>query len=112
MCERLGLLGPLPAATTKIEPAHILRAILVNRFQRRTSQKQAVKELPLYPTEGICWDENLVPSQNYNGEGCLALPKLNLQFLTMHDYLLRNFNLYRLESTYEIREDIAQTVNT
>ena len=32
---------------------------------------------------------------------CLALPKLNLQFLTLHDYLLRNFNLFRLESTCE-----------
>ena len=31
--------------------------------------------------------------------GCLALPKLHLQFLTLHDYLLRNFNLFRLEST-------------
>ena len=32
---------------------------------------------------------------------CLALPKLNLQFLTLHDYLLRNFVLFRLESTCE-----------
>ena len=30
---------------------------------------------------------------------CLALPKLNLQFLTLHDYLLRNHNLFQLEST-------------
>lgn len=37
------------------------------------------------------------------GEACLALPKLNLQFLTFHDYLLRNFNLFRLEATYEVR---------
>ena len=36
----------------------------------------------------------------------LALPKLNLQYLTFHDYLLRNFNLFRLESTYEIRQDV------
>lgn len=42
--------------------------------------------------------------------GCLALPKLNLQFLTLHDYLLRNFNLFRLESTYEIRQDIEDVV--
>ena len=34
----------------------------------------------------------------------LALPKLNLQFLTLHDYLLRNLTLFRLESTYEIRQ--------
>ena len=47
----------------------------------------------------ILWDENLVPSLTYTGEGCLALPKLNLQFLTFNDYLLRNFNLFRLEAT-------------
>lgn len=40
----------------------------------------------------------------------LALPKLNLQFLTFHDYLLRNFNLFRLEATYEIREDIGDVL--
>ena len=40
----------------------------------------------------------------------LALPKLNLQFLTFHDYLLRNFNLFRLEATYEIREDLADVL--
>ena len=33
--------------------------------------------------------------------GCLALPKLNLQFLTLHDYLLRNLTLFQLESTCE-----------
>ena len=36
----------------------------------------------------------------------LALPKLNLQFLTFTDYLLRAFKLFRLESAYEIREDV------
>lgn len=55
--------------------------------------------MPLYPTEEIIWDENIVPTAYFSGEGCLALPKLNLQFLTLHDYLLRNFNLFRLEST-------------
>lgn len=57
--------------------------------------------MPLYPTEEIIWDENIVPTEYFSGEGCLALPKLNLQFLTLHDYLLRNFNLFRLESTCE-----------
>ncbi len=47
----------------------------------------------------------------FSGEGCLALPKLHLQFLTLHDYLLRNFNLFRLESTYEIRQDIEDAVS-
>lgn len=47
----------------------------------------------------------------FSFSGCLALPKLNLQFLTLHDYLLRNFNLFRLESTYEIRQDIEDSVS-
>ncbi|CAN6319789.1 unnamed protein product [Urochloa humidicola] len=84
--------------------------VLVAFFEKRQSQKDAVNALPLYPNEQIMWDESLVPSINYSGEGCLALPKLNLQFLTLHDYLLRNFNLFRLESTYEIREDIQEAI--
>lgn len=62
-------------------------------------------------SENIIWDENIVPNEYYSGEGCLSLPKLNLQFLTLHDYLLRNFNLFRLESTYEIRQDIEDAIS-
>lgn len=88
-----------------------LKELLISRHQRRTSQLEALNEMPLYPTEQIIWDENIVPTEYYSGDGCLALPKLNLQFLTLHDYLLRNFNLFRLESTYEIRQDIEDAVS-
>ena len=56
------------------------------------------------------WDVNAVHTEFYSGEHCLALPKLNLQFLTLHDYLLRSFNLFRLEANYEIREDLEDVV--
>lgn len=88
-----------------------LRELLITRHERRCSQLEALNEMPLYPTEQIIWDENVVPSEYYTGESCLALPKLNLQFLTLHDYLLRNFNLFRLESTYEIRQDIEDAIS-
>ncbi|XP_074037324.1 RNA helicase aquarius isoform X2 [Leptinotarsa decemlineata] len=88
-----------------------LRELLISRHERRPSQLEALNEMPLYPTEDIIWDENIVPTAYFSGEGCLALPKLNLQFLTLHDYLLRNFNLFRLESTYEIRQDIEDAVS-
>lgn len=87
-----------------------LLEVAVAAFERRRSQRQVLAALPLYPTEEVLWDENLVPSLNYTGEGALALPKLNLQFLTFHDYLLRNFNLFRLEATYEIREDLLDVL--
>ncbi|XP_055013721.1 LOW QUALITY PROTEIN: RNA helicase aquarius [Boleophthalmus pectinirostris] len=87
-----------------------LLELLVSRHERRISQIEQLNLMPLYPTEKIIWDQNIVPTEYYSGEGCLALPKLNLQFLTLHDYLLRNFNLFRLESTYEIRQDIEDVV--
>ncbi|KAI3917850.1 hypothetical protein MKW92_020186 [Papaver armeniacum] len=77
-------------------------------LRNRQYQREAINALPLYPNEQIMWDANLVPCMNYHGEGCLALPKLNLQFLTLHDYLLRIFNLFLLESILEIREDIQE----
>lgn len=95
------------------DPRFVLE-VLVSAFEERQSQRRAIAEMPLYPNEEVLWDENLVPSASYAGEGAwdktFALPKLNLQFLTFHDYLLRNFNLFRLEATYEIREDIGDAM--
>lgn len=88
----------------------LLTEILVSRLQRPVMQQDDIEKMPLYPTEDLVWDPNLVPEENYTGDYSLALPKLNLQFLTIHDYLLRNFNLYRLESTYEVRGDLQDQI--
>ncbi|XP_071735864.1 uncharacterized protein [Rutidosis leptorrhynchoides] len=107
VCNKLKLVSKNDPWTERVD---FLIEVMVSYFEKQQSQKEAINALPLYPHEQIMWDESLVPSINYSGEGCLALPKLNLQFLTLHDYLLRNFNLFRLESTYEIREDIQEAV--
>ena len=83
----------------------------MNVFEKRRSQRQMINAMPLYPNEEVLWNENVIPSIESTGKArASALPKLNLQFLTMHDYLLRNFNLFRLEATYEIREDLADVL--
>ncbi|KAL5760333.1 hypothetical protein ACOSQ2_019171 [Xanthoceras sorbifolium] len=107
VCSKLKLVSKEDPWSQRVD---FLVEVMVSFFEKQQSQKEAINALPLYPNEQIMWDESLVPSINYSGEGCLALPKLNLQFLTLHDYLLRNFNLFRLESTYEIREDIQEAV--
>ncbi|MBN3285523.1 AQR helicase, partial [Polyodon spathula] len=107
----LCLLPALPEVEETAYDKEMLLELLVSRHERRISQIEQLNQMPLYPTEKIIWDENIVPTEYYSGEGCLALPKLNLQFLTLHDYLLRNFNLFRLESTYEIRQDIEDVVS-
>lgn len=40
-----------------------------SRCERRINQLQQLNEQPLYPTEKVIWDENLVPYDQYNGEG-------------------------------------------
>jgi len=82
-----------------------------------------INDLPLYPTETLLWDPNLLPLDSFGskaggagtpahggGGAVLALPKLNLQFLTLTDYLLRNWTLYRLEAAHEIREDLVDAI--
>ncbi|XP_022090524.1 intron-binding protein aquarius-like [Acanthaster planci] len=106
----LHLLPPLPEGTETVYEKEFLLELMVSRHERRQSQIQVLNETPLYPTEEVLWDENVVPTEYFSGEGCLALPKLNLQMLTLHDYLLRNFNLFRLESMYEIRQDLEDAI--
>ena len=72
-----------------------------------------IDSLPLYPTEALLFDTSVLPasSTSYSGLTPLPLPKLNLQFLSLSDYLLRNFHLFRLEASDQIREDLAYAVS-
>jgi len=106
LAEKLGY-----STTAGTSSASIALDFIVHKVIPRKSKTDELNRLSLYPDETLLWDENQVPMVNdYNGTQVLALPKLNLQFLTVHDYLLRNFILYRLESAYEIREDIVDAV--
>ena len=106
LCEELALVGPGGSETRAF-----LNEVFAQSLEKRQSQLQKINEMPLYPNEAVMWDANVVPAESYTGEEVLALPKLNLQFLTIHDYLLRNFNLFRLESAYEIREDLHDAIS-
>ncbi len=86
--------------------------VLIDHLGARKGQLDAVNETPLYPTEADLWNAILVPPGDVASKGVAASahPKLNLQFLSMHDYLLRNYTLFKLESAYEIRQDICDAV--
>jgi intron-binding protein aquarius len=87
-------------------------SVIVEKLTHRRSQLDALNQSPLYPTERELWDQDILPAGGFKftGDAVLALPKLNLQFLTMHDYLLRNYTLFKLESSYEIRQDLVDAV--
>ena len=90
----------------------LLYQIFISHFERRQSFLDKINDLSLYPSEKLIWDEDLIPDEFENNDNkVLAIPKLNLQFLTHYDYLLRNFNLFRLESTFQVRQDLDEIIN-
>lgn len=110
LLRTVGLADDETMSETDRDNASLMASILMDHYRRYESQMSKINSIPLFPNESVIWDTNLVPDQYYNYEYPLALPKLNLQFLTMSDYLLRNFMLFKNESTYEIRQDIEDGI--
>eukprot|EP00392_Amoebophrya_sp_AT5.2_P000783 g784.t1 len=98
------------ASKQEIAMRKLFLEVLYQKLEQKTAQLDKVNALPLFPAEDIVWDKHLVPDEHFQNDHALALPKLNLQFLTIHDYLLRNFHLFRLESTYSIRDDLRDVI--
>ena len=61
-------LAPPPGPSSPALDSQLLLELLVSHHERRPSQLEAINDMPLYPTEEILWDENVVPSEFYNGE--------------------------------------------
>lgn len=91
-------------------PRQFLLEILVSKFQKHVSQLDLINSKSLYPDEKLLWNNHVLPDSTFDGFESLALPKLNLQFLTFHDHFLRNFILFSLESAHEIRQDLEDAI--
>ena len=72
MREIAAYLHLIPADSDSLT-SDLLLEVLVSHHERRLSQLEAINALPLYPTEEILWDENIVPSEFYNGESAHIL---------------------------------------
>ena len=98
------------------ESTDVLKESMIASYVRKPSMKDILDEMPLYPTETVLMDTDAVPEDTGYGVtggaqgGALTLPRLNMQFLTLSDYLLRNFHLFRMEAAFEVREDIADAI--
>ena len=60
--------------------------------------------------QGDLYEPTLLRNEVYDGTRSLAMPKLNLQYLTIKDFLWRSFVIYRCESYFEIRKDLENTI--
>ena len=87
-----------------------LLEILMGKYERRKTFQEAAKDMALVPTEQTLFDAGFQRADAYDGSHPLALPKLNLQYLSAGDFLWRALVLYRLESFYGIRKDIESAL--
>ncbi|GBE61274.1 Intron-binding aquarius [Babesia ovata] len=90
-----------------------LIGVINAHLERQVDSVAFLNSLPLYPTEELLWSSSELPNPHaYIRMSSLALNKLNLQYLTVFDFLYRNFSLYRLESASHIKYDLEEAIDS
>lgn len=84
--------------------------VILTAFERRKTFQEVARGMSLVPTEQSLFENNIMRTDDYNGSHPLALPKLNLQYLSVGDFLWRSLVLYRAESFYGIRKDVESAI--
>lgn len=90
----------------KIDTESMIESIVLNCLTR-DPRGNFIKKLTTLPDEDSLYGESsLSCARNFSNTHSLPVPKLNLQFLSIEDYLLRNLKLYFFESSFTIAQDI------
>jgi len=110
LCALMGLRTEYPKSSFLVLDRGFFLETLFSLTEYRSTFKDVVRETPILPTENVLFETTFVRNEYYNGSRPLAIPKLNLQYLTMGDFLWRSFVLYRAESFYGIRKDMEDVV--
>lgn len=110
LCDLLGLRTSYPSSTKVVADRQFLTEILLSVHEKRKTFQETARDLSILPTELTLFEPTLLRNDNYDGSQPLALPKLNLQYLTVGDFLWRSFILHRCESFYAIRKDVEDTI--
>ena len=97
--------------SAKVEASRdLLMEILLSSHERRRTFRESMRDLSILPTEAALYEPTLLRNEHYDGSRSLAIPKLNLQYLSVGDFLWRSFVLYRCESFFEVRKDMEETI--
>ena len=110
MCLLLGLRTAYPSAAQIQVNRDLLMEIMLSIHEKRKTFREIVRELTIQPTETELYEPSLLRNETYNGSRPLAIPKLNLQYLSVGDFLWRSFILYRCEQFFEIRNYLEDTI--
>lgn len=110
LVELLDLRTSYPETSKLVLDRSFLEEIVLSTFEKRGTFQETAQSLSVLPDEESLFDNSLMRTDNYDGTRPLALPKLNLQYLSVGDFLWRSLVLYRCESFYGIRRDVEDVI--
>lgn len=110
LAELLDLRTTYPDSAMLSPDRKFFMEVLLSTFERRKTFQQSARDLSVLPDETTLFEHDLIRTDYYDGSHPLALPKLNLQYLSVGDFLWRSLVLYRCESFYGIRRDIEDVI--
>lgn len=106
----LDLRSTYPESLSLSMTRKLLLEILLSTFERRRTVQEVAQSMSLVPSEQTLFDNNFQQAETYDGSHPMALPKLNLQYLSVGDFLWRALILYRCEAFYGVRKDIESAL--
>ncbi|GAB7350559.1 hypothetical protein MBLNU459_g1137t1 [Dothideomycetes sp. NU459] len=110
LCSLLGFRTQYPNSSLIVQDRPFYMELLLSAHERNPTYQERMQGLAVLPTEHTIYDSAFSRNESYDGTTPLAIPKLNLQYLTMGDFLWRSFVLYRCETFYQIRKDVEDTI--
>ncbi|KAF3769991.1 P-loop containing nucleoside triphosphate hydrolase protein [Cryphonectria parasitica EP155] len=110
LSDLLELRTTYPESTGLTVDRKFLIEALLSTFERRKTFQESASEMSVMPNEQTVFDRSLLRTDSYDGSHPLAIPKLNLQYLSVGDFLWRSLELYRCESFYGIRSHIEDVL--
>ena len=106
LCMHLGLRTTYPTSSRISATRAVLMETLLYSCSKPRDFRHVITQLSVLPTARSLYDPALLRNEQYDGSRPLAIPKLNLQYLTLSDFMWRAFQLYRGEAFYAIRKDM------
>ena len=110
LCLLLGFRTAYPSTANVEVDRGLLMEVMLSAHEKRKTFQETVRDLSIQPTETELYEPSLLRNETYNGSRSLAIPKLNLQYLSVGDFLWRSFILYRCEQFFEIRKYLEDTI--
>ena len=110
LCSLLGLRTQYPEKSQVVTDRPLFEEVLATTITGQPHYTIDLRRHPILPTESSLYSPALLRAAAYDSTHPLTLPKLNLQYLSLGDFLYRSFILHRAEAFYALRADLEDTL--